>query len=65
MFPVGELRLKGNQDWYLDRHSGHPQEDRLGCLHPDAHVDVQGLKIVSPKLEARCRGARLFLGATQ
>lgn len=59
---MGKLRFKGNLDWWLDRQSGHPREYRLGCLQPDTHVGVQGLKIVSHKLEARCRGAGPCLG---
>ena len=34
----------------------HNPEGRWGYLQPDAHV--QALKIVTPKLEARCMGAR-------
>lgn len=57
---MGNLRLKENLGWWLDRQTGHPQECRLGCLQPDAHVGMQGLKIVIPKLEARYGGARPY-----
>ena len=39
-----------------------PRVRRWRCLQPDAHIGVQRLKIVIPKLEASCGGARPCLG---